>query len=92
MSQTQARRPEQTISEKIDGQKVTALIYSGDRNWEAVIVVKRGDEKWTLGIDDDATAHVEETTEEIADLAGEIDVPGWIEDVLLGMGIERVEA
>ena len=92
MSQTPTRRPDQTVSEKIGGETVTAQLYSEHRDWEAVIVVKRNDDRWTLGIDDEAVAHVEETTAAVIALDGEVDVPDWVEQVLLGMEIERVEA
>lgn len=80
------------MSEKIDGDKVTAQLYSEHRDWEAVIVVKRDDNSWTLGIDDEAVAHVAETTAEVIALDGEVDAPAWVEQVLLGMEIDRIEA
>jgi len=80
------------MSEKINGRKVTAQLYTGDRDWKAIIVIKRGSDRWTLGIDDEAVAHVEETTATVIDLDGEVDAPDWVEQVLLGMEIERVEA
>lgn len=80
------------MSEKINGRKVTAQIFNSHRSWEAVIVVKRGSDRWTLGIDDEAVAHVEETTATVIDLDGEVDAPDWVEQVLLGMEIERVQA
>jgi len=92
MSHAPARRPDKTRSEKINGETVTAQIYSGHRTWEAVVVIKRGNDRWTLGIDDDATAHVEKATATVIDLDGEVDAPDWIEQVLLGMEIKRIEA
>jgi len=92
MSKTPTRRPDQTVSEKIGGDKVTVQLYSEHRDWEAVIVVKRGDDRWTLGIDDEAVAHVAETTAAVIDLDGEVDAPDWVEQVLLGMEIDRIEA
>jgi|GEM_PF-5563735 len=92
MSQAPTRKPDQTMSEKINGRKVTAQLYNGSRDWEAVIVVRREGDRWTLGIDDEAVAHVEDTTATLSNLDGEIDAPDWVEQVLLGMKIDRIEA
>jgi len=92
MSQAPTRKPDRTMSEKIDGRKVTTQLYTASRDWEAVIVIKRGNDQWTLGIDDEAVAHVEETTATVTNLDGEIDAPIWVEEVMLSMEIERVEA
>jgi len=52
-------------------------LYTDDRDWKVITVVKRGSDRWTLGIDDEAVAHVEETTATVIYLDGEVDAPDW---------------
>lgn len=88
MSHTSQRTPDRTTYERVDGKQATARIYYQAKDHAAIIEIERAGEQWAFGIDDDALAHVLESTA----TANRADptVPDWVRETLLGIGIEGV--
>lgn len=91
MSHVPKRRPDRTTYENVQGKQSTARVFYNAPDHEALIEIKRDSEQWVLGIDEEATADLLHTDTTTDDLLGQPEIPDWLRETLLGLGIEGVD-
>ncbi|WP_018259325.1 hypothetical protein [Halomicrobium katesii] len=87
MSRTQ--RPDRTARECVDGEDVRLRLWRSDPEFAARIEIV-ATEKWVFGIDGESIATLLTPTA-LTDLVCDPDVPGWIEEILVGFGVVDIE-
>jgi len=88
MPRTQA--PDRVESETIDGKDTKLYIYYTDPEYNSRVEVKR-DESWEFGVDGEAVATLLSTSVVADDLLAEPELPEWLIESLLGLGVEEIE-
>jgi len=88
MSRTQT--PDRIESETIDGIDTKVYIFHTDPEYSSRIEVER-EESWEFGVDSEAVATLLSTSVVADDLLAEPELPEWLIESLLGLGIEEIE-
>ncbi|GGK64756.1 hypothetical protein [Haloarcula sebkhae] len=83
--------PDRIKREKVEGKETKAFIYHSDPEYSSRIEVER-EERWEFGIDGEAVAELLSTSVVTDDLLVEPELPEWLVESLLGLGIEEIEA
>ncbi|WP_424001168.1 hypothetical protein ACOZ4I_15645 [Haloarcula salina] len=84
------KTPDRIERETIDGKDTKVFIYHTDPEYSSRIEVQR-DESWEFGIDGEAVATLLTTTDVADDILAEPELPEWLVESLLGLGIEEIE-
>lgn len=82
--------PDRVEREKVEGKKTKAFIYHSDPEYSSRIEVERED-RWEFGVDEEASAELLTTTDTVDDVLVDPELPGWLEEILVGFGITTVE-
>jgi len=81
---SQHRRPDRVETEKVNGERAKILLFYDDPDHEARFEVERED-SWTFGADERGAATLVETSR-----PPEADIPEWVVEALLGLGVSEV--
>lgn len=90
MAHAPNRRPNRTTYENVQGEQATARVFYEADDHEALIEIQRDDESWMFGINNDAKARVLTTDSDTDNRIGKPDIPDWLRETLLGIGVEGV--
>jgi hypothetical protein len=90
MAHAPNRRPDRTTYENVQGKQATAWVFYEADDHEALIEIPRDDEIWVFAVNNDPKARVLTTGSGTDNRIEKPDIPDWLRETLLGIGVEGV--